>query len=763
MRYLIKAITAHEDERAQAEPFLNSPQMAEPERFDGYVQGVGDEDLVKQMAEKGLTVSVTPLPDATADGGPGGFKTFSVRTGAEFAPMALPDVQRPDGQREYFLLKIAGGLSNARKRALVASGVEIVERDHADWYVARLPSREAVLGFDFISDVRLFDAAETLAPVGYSMPDLGRVDQDSQTIGAQLYEATLHSDADPAAVATDLEKLGATIVDRSNQVLRLLPNNVALVDIADVPQIAQLQAVRMPTLFHEMARPLLGVDRDSNSQTRVTTLDGTGEIIGVADTGLDSNHPDFAGRIVGLVSLGRPGVTSDPNGHGTHVAGSILGSGNRSNGKLAGVAPGARLYFQSLLDVNGRLGGLPADLKRLFQPAYDAGVRIHNNSWGAFLHARYGATSLQVDAFVYANPDFLPVVAAGNDGSCLPGRMEKRQGFIDYPSMASPASAKNCLTVGASRSSRTTGGFAQLSWSQAWKTTFPLEPIGSETISSQSEGLAAFSARGPVDDQRVKPDLIAPGTDIASTRSSDAPLRNFWGAYPGTNAYAFMGGTSMAAPLAAGCAALVRQYYREQRDHNPSAALLKATLINGTVPLTHWDAMADPEGYPNYHQGFGRIDMRRTLPNDTAPDLRLVFVDSPATTGWVFTDLGQRFRWQLTLDVPGPLSICLAWTDPPARGLQNTLMAVLDDGALGNKWLSNSKVASLLKIDTPLAWADLPIHFDRDANNNVHIIRVEDAPAGIYTLTLIADLLTTDRQTYAFAATGAIVSIVENP
>ena len=47
-----------------------------------------------------------------------------------------------------------------------------------------------------------------------------------------------------------------------------------------------------------------------------------------------------------------------------------------------------------------------------------------------------------------------------------------------------------------------------------------------------------------------------------------------------------MGGTSMAAPLVAGCAALVREYYVSKRHHEPSAALLKATLINGTRWLT---------------------------------------------------------------------------------------------------------------------------------------------------------------------------------
>src|SRR5258706_211306 len=126
----------------------------------------------------------------------------------------------------------------------------------------------------------------------------------------------------------------------------------------------------------------------------------------------------FTGRVVQLTPLGRPGKADDPDGHGTHCCGSILGDGTSATmgGAIQGTAPKAKLIVQSLLDSSGGLGGIPADLHDLFNPPFaNQKSMVQSNSWGSG-PGPYGQAAKEIDQVVWDNPEAVICFAAGNDG-----------------------------------------------------------------------------------------------------------------------------------------------------------------------------------------------------------------------------------------------------------------------------------------------------------------------------------------------------------
>lgn len=533
-----------------------------------------------------------------------------------------------------------------------------------------------------------------------------------------LFDLRLHHSGDLPAALQWLANEGIAVVGSSPRKIRVRldgDDGSMYERLRQHDSIADIDPYLPPHVDNDLARQSLGIDANvGGAINAVLRQNGSGEIIGVADTGIDATHPDLAGRLIIAIPRGRPGNATDPHGHGTHVSGSIVGDGSTGSG-IRGIAPNARLVLQSLLDSRNRLGGLPLDLNDLFDEAYQQGVRIHNNSWGSATASEYVVNSEEVDEFVWNHPDMLIVISAGNEGTAA-APSHGLTGFVDLFSIGAPATAKNALTVGASRSSRTIGGYSQLTYGQAWAPHFPAPPIQGEHVSGNPECIAGFSSRGPCTDNRIKPDVVAPGTDILSTKSSTAPGKRFWGLDATDPAhYAYMGGTSMAAPIVAGCAALVRQYYREDRAHQPSAALLKATLVNSTRWLTGGDAIANHGKSPNYHQGFGAISMQHAIPN-AAVDFQLDFIDGWQTPADVFRVSGERRRYQVTADRAGELRVCLSWTDPPARAIQNILHLTVQNLQSAKKYLGNEDRAKLLN------------GMDRD--NNVQIVRIANVQPG---------------------------------
>lgn len=181
----------------------------------------------------------------------------------------------------------------------------------------------------------------------------------------------------------------------------------------------------------------------------------------------------------------------------------------------------------------------------------------------------------------------------------------------------------------------------------------------------------------------------------------------------------------------------------KKRKHNPSAALVKATLINGTRWLTGQDAIADHDKMPNFHQGFGCIYMPWTIPNPSEPNLVLEFLDDWQGAGR-FERSGQRLRYRFSISGGQRLRICLAWTDLPARALQNNLNLFVQDLQTGRKWMGNEDLPLSLKIPDP--------------DNNVEVVRLETPQAGDYMIQISATNLLKGPQDFALVVTGALTT-----
>ena len=395
-------------------------------------------------------------------------------------------------------------------------------------------------------------------------------------------------------------------------------------------------------------------------------LTGAGQTIAVCDTGLDTGnlgtlHRDFTNRVTPFAWSGgayAPGGNwSDTHGHGTHVAGSLVGNGTMSTGFCRGVAYEADLIVQG---TGAYLGGIPDDLNILLAQAFTNGARIHSDSWGYNDYGGYSWASRCLDMFVWSNKTMLVLVSAGNSGIDSDGN-----GIVDLSSVGSPGTSKNCLTLGAAESFRTSGGYSARVWSSGnWASKFTAEPVKSDLISSPDspQGIAAFSSRGPCSDGRVKPDLVAPGTDILSSRSRVAPNAG-WGAFAANTNYMFYGGTSMATPLTAGAAALTRQWLATVRGMpDPSAALVKALLINGArnmAPGQYGTGAAQeiPFSRPNMVAGWGHVDLYPTLQPAANRYLDLHDTNSLAT--------GETNVFTMAIDLPvtNKVILTLAYSD----------------------------------------------------------------------------------------------------
>jgi subtilisin family serine protease len=291
-------------------------------------------------------------------------------------------------------------------------------------------------------------------------------------------------------------------------------------------------------------------------------------------------------------------------------------------------------------------------------------------------------------------------------------------------SVTSPATAKNCITVGACENKRTK--FNNELYGDWWPGDYPAAPYKNAPMADQPDQVVAFSSRGPTRDKRFKPDVVAPGTFILSTRSTMIAANNTaWAPFNGSKKYFFMGGTSMATPLTAGAVALVREYLRtKQKIAKPSAALMKATLIAGAMRLP---ATAANGALVDNHQGFGRVNLDAILAPSGAAKAVFADVSKGLHTGEVYTT-SVKVR-----SGAGLLKVVLVYSDYPGLALVNNLNLILT-ASNGKKYTGNQALNGSAKLDTI---------------NNVEVIEINKPSAGDWRLDVIASNIPQGPQDFA--------------
>lgn len=584
------------------------------------------------------------------------------------------------GKEKYFVIQFNQAIPSDTREKLQSFGIKVLRYLPDDAYVVRSNTQSIGL---LKSNIKEIQAISIFQPEWKISPEFQQ-DSRSDKISHLKIERILVSAFDETSSRRIEHELSITTGDRIIRTGRrdiLIETSPArLSEIANLDGVEWIQKMPIYTTFdfvtesadtntappagyqytgHESGTKLIGFDAAWNRG-----YSGEGQVVAVADTGLDSGkvsaiHSDFIGSLINGYSIGLGGSTwEDTMGHGTHVCGSVMGTGVASEGRIKGGAYSSKLVvlglWSDLLD-NLAPG---TDFEKIIGTAYPDGARIHTNSWGSAANpGAYDTMAARVDEYMWKHPDVLVLFAAGNSGEDV-----NKDGRIDEKSVGSPATAKNVLTVGASENELSVGGIQKsLHELRDGEKKWGVEPLRSDHLSDKGDGIAAFSSRGPTSDGRLKPEIVAPGTNIISTRSHNPKASKLWGEFNAD--YVYAGGTSMATPITAGAAAVAREYLVKNRKFStPSAALVKATLIHTAKDLYPGQFGTGPQQElptprPNVHEGYGRVDMDRLtgLSNET------LIIDNKSGVG-----TSEEKSITVTVKDGQSLRVTLSYTDAPA-------------------------------------------------------------------------------------------------
>ncbi|SHN26951.1 Por secretion system C-terminal sorting domain-containing protein [Cyclobacterium lianum] len=378
-------------------------------------------------------------------------------------------------------------------------------------------------------------------------------------------------------------------------------------------------------------------------------LSGTDMIIGIYDqTRPKANHNEFGNRVTQI-----DGSTEEISNHATHVTGTILAAGNNRN--AAGMAR----------EAIGWAFNWDADISKMTQNSYDpdlnpGGHLISNHSYGFLMgwyrdsnnnwtwagnegisasedyrFGFYTNKSRQIDELAFAKPFYTIIWAAGNDRSDVGDGSRDADGPDD--SIGPEGVAKNSLTIGA-------------------------VSLQGDYTGPSDVNMSSFSSWGPVDDGRIKPDLVGMGVNVFSSAIQGEN---------GADSYATLSGTSMATPNVSGSLLLVQELYR---NRNAGRYMLSATL-KALAIQTAREAGMNPG--PDYMHGWGLLD------TEAAANMIIDEDGSSKIIRELNLQQGETYEFEFISNGVDPIKTTIAWTDPagtsPALSVNPTDLMLVND------------------------------------------------------------------------------------
>jgi serine protease AprX len=412
----------------------------------------------------------------------------------------------------------------------------------------------------------------------------------------------------------------------------------ALAGLAADPDVAYISPDR-PVMGAGYSDGFVAVNADVAQSYGYT---GRGVGVAVIDSGIYSSHPDISGHVVYSQDFTGEGTTDDRYGHGTHVAGIIGGDGTDSTCSncfrtYKGIAENTKLINLRVLNSLGF--GTDSNVIAAIQKAISLkstyNIRIINLSLGRGVFESYKTDPLTQAVEQAWKAGILVVVASGNYGR------DNSNNNNGYGTITSPGNDPYVITVGAMRT------------------------MGTQTRSD--DAIASYSSKGPsMLDHVVKPDLVAPGNLVSSTLAPNSLLYTLYSftwlplsAYKNGNSsaastnYFTLSGTSMAAPMVSGAAALMFEKNPSLTPDQVKARLMKTAFKN--LPL-HTTA-TDPVTGTTYNEqadiftvGAGYLDIAAALNNTDSASSAVGVANSPtasynATTGQVTLVNGSSVLW----------------------------------------------------------------------------------------------------------------------